>query len=115
MTCKDGYYNETDIDFALCQACPVGCATCTSSSSCQTCETGYRLDGSSCIACSSQCTKCSVGGCSACATGAALISSSCPLCTNTGNGGSAGCLECYSKSNLIKCTKCDDGYYLTAG
>lgn len=34
LTCKAGYYNGTDEHNSLCQACPTGCATCTSSTMC---------------------------------------------------------------------------------
>ena len=82
---------------------------------CQTCENEYRLSGNLCVACPSNCKTCAVGGCSSCNTGSALISGSCVACTSTGSGGSAGCTACFSVSSSLRCTSCDNGYYLTAG
>ena len=60
--CKTGFYlNPTN---SVCQACPVGCKTCSSTSNCYTCSTGFTLVATSasvqktCKACQSPCATC---------------------------------------------------------
>lgn len=38
LTCKQGYYNTSNINYALCTMCPAGCKICTSGSSCSACN-----------------------------------------------------------------------------
>lgn len=73
-------------------ACPVGCQTCTSIASCQSCTVGYYLSGSTCSACNANCLECSSTGCSKCAIGSTLIGIVCFLCTDGSKSGTPGCM-----------------------
>jgi hypothetical protein len=39
--------------------CPAGCSTCSSTTVCTGCLTGYALQSTSCIRCSASCKTCS--------------------------------------------------------
>lgn len=114
LTCKTGYYNATTGDYPLCLACPNGCSVCTSGTSCQGCGSGWRLSGSSCLACTANCLTCTATDCSACSPGYTVISSLCYACTDTTKGGTAGCTSCKTTSNTITCLSCSSSYYLNS-
>lgn len=91
-----------------------GCTSCTTSATCLSCGSGYRLTSPTCTACASYCLSCTVSACTSCNQLSGLISGVCYLCTDTMHQGSAGCLKCNSSSTRIICTSCDNGYYLSA-
>lgn len=67
-----------------------------------------------CMACGVNCVQCTASGCSACAAGSALIAKVCFLCTDGTKGGSVGCTECQTVSNLISCTTAALTYYINS-
>jgi len=112
LTCKAGYFNETNTDYSLCQACSAGCISCTSLASCTTCAQSYRISAGSCIVCSSYCLVCTAAGCTTCNALSGLISLVCYLCVDTTKQGSIGCLTCTSTVTRIVCSSCAPGYFL---
>lgn len=83
--------------------------------SCQTCVSGYYLTGLTCTACSVNCVECTSSGCLACASGSTLIGKFCFLCTDGTKGGTAGCTECQTVSNLISCKTTAPTFYINNG
>lgn len=98
----------------LCTSCPSGCATCSSSGTCQTCLSNYYIFQSNCLSCPVNCNGCLDGStCTSC-SGGILVSNLCILCTDTTYGGSVGCTSCYNNNNFIACTQCSDTYFLSS-
>lgn len=115
LTCSSSYYNKTNVNYALCGACSIGCNLC-SSSGCSTCLSSFYLSGTTCLSCGSYCLTCSSNTvCSLCDSSSTLISGTCFACINPLKSGSTGCSTCITQSNAISCTKCDDLYYLNNG
>lgn len=115
-TCTTGYQNSTNGNYGNCISCPLGCSTCSTSgvtTSCSVCSTGYRLSGSTCVACAANCLQCTASACTNCATGFGLVGGSCYSCTTALYGGTAGCQVCSVSGGTIACSKCADSYYLT--
>lgn len=84
-------------------ACPSECATCSTSSTCLSCNSGYSLDGSTCVSCPQKMFAFS-GICVGMREfkSSLIISSDCP----------ATCAECTDAST---CQSCVDGYGLYGG
>lgn len=110
-SCSDGYYLDTEQN--KCVNCNNNCATCTSSTVCETCKENYYynnrscisscpensytdINNSKCIQCPSECSKCSYSG-----TQVASISSSDLTCDSCNSG--------YSLNNGTCTTTCPDG------
>ncbi len=115
LTCKQGYYNSTNVNYAFCSACPVGCQTCTSAGSCQSCVREYYLSGAACVACSANCLTCTSTGCTQCNALSTLIGTACFLCIDVSKSGTIGCLSCQTVSNLISCLTASPSYYVSNG
>lgn len=103
--CGDGFYLRD----GTCVACHASCATCSDSTYCNTCKTGYfnatNADYRTCVSCSTGCISCtSASSCTTCATRYRLSASACVAC-------SANCLQCTNSA----CTNCEDGYGLISG
>lgn len=137
-----GYYCAQS-DFSSCPyyetMCMVnGCAQCAEDGSCQTCETGYKLDADgNCYGnCPANCTTCSSSDkCTVCDTGYLLQSPECVACPENGTCNGTGYLQCQEGSyfnssgsncpscpdgcaacsSATSCTKCKDGYNLRNG
>lgn len=43
--CMSGYYKNG----SSCSACPTGCSSCSDSSTCTACKSGYSLEGGKCV------------------------------------------------------------------
>ena len=120
---------------STCEKCTTGCRTCTDAVTCQSCELGYSLVGSNCIAIPDNCVGInSTGHCTACFGGYALNSvrtgcnpdvscnsnSSCVICPDGYFLQSGQCQTCSSHANCqacdastgATCIKCNDGFYL---
>jgi hypothetical protein len=96
----------------LCTTCPNGCSTCDTNGTCFSCLNSYYQFNNHCLQCPANCLTCADGStCTSCSVGI-LVSNLCIQCTDTTYGGSAGCLSCTNYNNFIKCTLCDDTYYL---
>jgi hypothetical protein len=98
-------------DAALAQypaACPIGCAACSSASTCTVCKEGYTLTNGVCRQppqpCPSNCVQCASNGvCQECAVGYALSSSkTCEACK------ASHCATC--TTSLSSCSTCQKGY-----
>ena len=102
MNCNSGYYLTGEyLNGISCAVCPNGCATCSSGSNCTSCNSGYNLNGSSCVFnCPPNvvCQNCQI----TCNAGYYLNGSTCAVCPN-------GCATCSSGSS---CTSCNSGYHL---
>jgi hypothetical protein len=94
--CPDGFY--TNVDTLICTACNSTCLTCTSSSYCTKCVTGYCFSLGNCINSSVGCIS----------TYYPLIVNNLCYCT----GCSYPCLACNSQSI---CTSCISGYLYNNG
>lgn len=120
-----------------CLKCPTGCTTCTSSTSCQNCDLGYWLVGTSCNAIPANCAglDSNTGLCTGCFQAYKLTADSkgcdidlscnsttagCETCPNNYFLFSAKCYTCNVGANCIACQttnsslcqSCSDGYYL---
>lgn len=125
--CSLGQYETaacTRTTDAVCSACPVGCANCTSASTCTSCAPGRFLMGGACVACAT----CGVGEyqTAACTATQNTVCSTCSTCpvgqhqtaacggsSNTACGACATCgvaqyqiNACTSTSNAT-CGSCD--------
>ena len=79
-SCLAGKYAITTPLPGSCASCNSVCKTCTSSTVCQSCKTGYYLSGSSCLACMKVCKTCIASStCTTCYTTSILDSTS--VCT----------------------------------
>jgi hypothetical protein len=115
-SCKEGYFNSTNMHFSYCQTCSTGCKACTSGTSCQSCNPGYLLGSGACTVCGSDCVTCtSLTVCTQCSITSTLIAGICYLCTDPAKSGSAGCQACQTVGNLTSCTKTAVSYYLNNG
>ncbi len=92
------------------QGCPLNCQTCSSSTACTQCASGYTLfvqSGSTiCAPCTTSCRTCVEGqpsACLSCGAGFYLSGSTCVQC-------STNCLTCTAAG----CVSCIDGYFLTS-
>lgn len=81
-TCTSGYYKFNN---TVCSSCPLNCLSCTSSTICTGCNTGYYIQG---------------GGCSL--VSSSLLIPNCLYYSNTTSGGK------------YLCTSCQSGYYLSS-
>lgn len=96
----------------LCKSCPTGCSVCDSLNTCYGCLSSYYLFQNSCLTCPTNCNACSDGStCTSCSAGI-LVSNLCVLCTELTYQGSVGCTACVASNNFVKCTQCQDTYFL---
>lgn len=80
--CGAGKYALTTPLPGSCASCNSICRTCTSSTVCQSCITGYYISGSSCFACMKVCKTCTTSStCATCYTSSILDSSSVCTCS----------------------------------
>lgn len=91
--------------------CPIGCPSCLTASTCESCSDGFVLDSttSTCLRCGGQCQSCSstaLSTCLNCFSGTFLASGSCNLCNVT-------CRECSETAN--NCTSCPAGLVPSGG
>jgi hypothetical protein len=109
----DGYYdNGSNSPQAL--PCDLTlCATCnTTSIQCFTCNVGFYLSGTSCLACIAFCSGCTTSSdCQTCMTGYTFSGSSCQIdCAAITNCNtctvSVGCTVCSPYYGLINSTSC---------
>lgn len=113
LTCSNGYYWGVS-NGGLCTSCPSGCATCDVSQNCYSCLAYYYLFQKHCLSCPVNCNSCTDGStCTTCSVGI-LVSNLCILCTDLTYGGSVGCTTCLDSNNFIKCTQCQQTYFLDA-
>ena len=99
LECFSGFYEWNN----LCYSCDASCATCTDSTNCLTCNSGFYwtiTNGGLCTACPSGCATCdSTGTCSSCLSGYYLFQSNCLACPT----------YCSSCSDGSTCTACSQG------
>ena len=92
------------IQYALdqgCQSCPSGCATCSNSTHCNTCQTGFYQYYAQCPPCPSGCATCvDSSTCSSCQTGVNRISSPNPRCP---------CTQGFYEDSGLACKSCPNG------
>ncbi|TNJ29401.1 High cysteine membrane protein [Giardia muris] len=126
--CLPGYfeaiYARTDDDIISCTPCIQNCASCTDSSSCQTCKPGFFLhpmnntcvlscgDGlygqdGVCVQCPDNCAKCTSQGCIVCDASYYLDEGVCMGCSNT-------CSTC-SGPTSDDCLTCPSGHVHSTG
>ena len=81
----------------MCVACSIGCAVCTSSSSCTLPINGFTL----------------VGGSPSCDASLNLYlnGNTCQICSDIFQG----CTECTTTASVTTCSKCSDLYFLSSG
>lgn len=97
-----------------CLKCPTGCTTCTSSTSCQNCDLGYWLVGTSCNAIPANCAglDSNTGLCTGCFQAYKLTADSkgCDIDLSC-NSTAAGCETCPNSYFLFnaKCYTCNVG------
>ncbi|ELP92662.1 protein serine/threonine kinase, putative [Entamoeba invadens IP1] len=105
-TCESGYYRGSDL---MCHSCSIDtegtCKTCTSTTECSTCNTGYFIDGVTCKACDTitGCESCLTTSreCTKCVSGNYLdTDKTCKTCDTITN-----CSSCSPTSKV--CTECD--------
>lgn len=141
MPCSSTSYWDTTLH--SCQACPTGCASCSSSSNCLSCNANYELQSNlcqpcspvtyydapteTCIACPNGCTGCSSStSCSGCqlgyqillGTGSGVCASLCPTGQfwDSSEGKCADCLDnCAACTGLNACTACVAPWSLNGG
>jgi proprotein convertase subtilisin/kexin type 5 len=76
--------------------------------------TAFYLFQNNCLSCPANCKTCSDGStCTSCSAGI-LVSNLCILCTELTYQGSIGCTACVANNNFVKCTQCQDTYFLDA-
>lgn len=135
--CPYGYYSDSSL--GVCSQCINNCKACTTDVICLSCQTGFYLNGTSCISncptrtylennvcinCSSNCGTCDSTGCLTCDSGYLLYSSvcylACPpgvyvsgsLCTTC----NASCQSCsISANNCSSCVSTGTLPYLYSG
>ncbi|KAL4477067.1 hypothetical protein ABPG72_015380 [Tetrahymena utriculariae] len=130
-SCIDGYYY--DPANSTCNQCTPPCLTCSSLSTCQTCQSGQYLNSSqTCVSCSTGCSSCNQSGCLQCSDSSASVNASkvcvcqsgfylmasgvcqaCSLGCSTCNQNE--CLQCSDSKaspNASKVCVCQDGFYL---
>ena len=90
------------IELIIWLACPTTCATCTSDTVCQSCQSGYGLQSNNCATCPSG-TYLNGQTCTACPTTCDICSSD-TVCQNCKSG--------YGLQNNL-CDTCPAGTYLT--
>lgn len=100
------YHDASD---GTCNYCPDGCASCNSTGVCTECSSGYVLNGTQCVSCSTidvPCIACDVNltTCIACDIGHYLMNNTCLECA-------PGCINC---TDDTKCEKCSSGYFLNS-
>ncbi|KRX07476.1 Insulin-like growth factor binding protein, N-terminal [Pseudocohnilembus persalinus] len=109
-TCPDGYYSSDITNPKSCEPCDISCATCTSNSVCQSCNSGYFLTNNSCQSscpdgqypenATNECTQCD----SNCLTCTGPTSTDCASCSNSP--------QKYFLASEQKCyATCPDGYF----
>lgn len=59
--CLSSQYLNIAVSPVVCVNCPTGCSTCSSSTICTSCSTGYYISGSTCPACMPVCKTCLTG------------------------------------------------------
>ncbi|KAL4506331.1 hypothetical protein ABPG73_017065 [Tetrahymena malaccensis] len=113
LTCAEGYiYSHV---YNSCQfICNPSCKTCLpeSPNSCLTCKSGYYQMENMCIKCEPPCSTCEIQStnCLSCIKNYVYdeVTRTCsPQCYPT-------CSFCTSPNSNFSCTKCKDGYYLSA-
>ena len=102
--CESGfYYSLTEEN---CISCSFECETCSNSTLCQSCVSGFYLDKESigkCIRCKdSACSICSQSTCTECKLGYFIESGQCLHCKS----------YCKSCKSLAKCLECEDSFEL---
>lgn len=109
---------ETDMFMTLLSFCQVGCSRCTDMSTCQACEDGYTLNGTSCepFTCNAQnCILCSSdeSECYQCEEGYRVASGNTATCeaATECTGSIQNCVTCLSAT---ECMKCGPLYHLGA-
>ena len=98
--CADGTYVHGSGASQTCATCSTtmpGCARCSSASSCETCDAGFANHGSSCLECTHGNLVVGAGSAQSCHACGDII---------------PGCEEC---SASAECTRCSNGYALSAG
>jgi len=88
-----------------CESCNYGCASCSSSEFCTSCDSGFYLSGSQCltIICPYECSSCSSSEvCTSCNTGYYPLGNQCLSCAT----------NCNSCSSADICESCDQGFFL---
>jgi len=111
-SCDDGYYMQpihaenADGVMSVYNACwqntvtcPSNCSSCSSSTTCTVCNSGYTLQNGACI---QSCIQMSGSTCIACDEGYVLDNGKCLKCPD-------GCKSC---SNSLACKTCADGYFM---
>src|SRR3990167_6671844 len=98
--CNVGHYISPDK--LSCPQCVAGCASCTQSDNCTSCNNGFYLSAFACKACITGCASCSSGTtCSQCSGGYYSSSSTCRKCDVQ------NCQRCTSSTS---CSECFSGY-----
>jgi proprotein convertase subtilisin/kexin type 5 len=94
--CIPGSYMNTTNNPNTCDSCPIGCATCTSNITCDSCDFPFvpnSLSGCECNSLTLEYYNPNTQNCSSCIT---II----PFCNS-----------CFSTNYVTICTDCFDGYY----
>ena len=113
LSCRSGYYLNSNNTCSMCTASLPGCIFCASSSTCRQCQAGYFLNAAN------QCQQClnSIVGCLSCLNstqciecdGGYYLSTVTFLCVGCNV---IGCQICGDTSPST-CTSCSYGYYLS--
>ncbi|KAL4456740.1 hypothetical protein ABPG73_014766 [Tetrahymena malaccensis] len=116
-----------------CRQCPSQCQTCSNQSICNSCITGYFLNGNQCFKCDNSCQTCSSFGqnnCIVCSQPGYFISTKLlNICTQQCDTNQAQYIDsttnplqkycrqcnnlCQTCNNSVTCLTCIDGYYLS--
>ena len=101
LTCNDGYFMRNN----ECQPCSSYCRSCTSTTNCLECSTGfYLLEAGTCLSCPSHCSSCTSQSCLSCIQGYYLSSGTC----------TSSIANCLIYSDSI-CTYCSSSYTVLNG
>ncbi len=95
---------------STCGVCPLFCKACTTTTTCVSCQAGYRLEGS-CVACATYCSACSSTACSACFDGFFLaegVCATCPANAQTCSQLSIGVCKAGYFSESFSCQPCEE-------
>ncbi|KAL4469881.1 hypothetical protein ABPG72_011102 [Tetrahymena utriculariae] len=123
----------TNLQQKYCRQCSILCQTCSNQTSCNSCITGYFLNGNQCLQCDNSCQSCSSTGpnsCIVCSQTGYFIStklqnicvqqcdiSQAQFIDSTTNPLQKYCRQCnqlcQTCNNSVTCSTCIDGYYLS--